>query len=285
MDQIIIDYLLQKDLPTVSIWCLVYNHEHYLRKCLDGFVKQITTFPVEAIVHDDASTDNSASIIMEYASKYPHIIKPIIETENQSSKKDGSLDLLFKKTMRGKYIAICEGDDYWTDPYKLQKQVDYLENNSSVNIATHNAIRAFSDGKEEPFNKDVKSQVYSLKQCLYKGWFTPTASFLFRNNFELSPLWNKNGSNGDMAFLYSNLMRGDLYYSNEVMSVYNYGTPYSMTKKTPRAQLYAKKRGTLKTINQLSNKKYLILTLPSIISLYIKQFIWSLLSGLKFVRK
>lgn len=114
--------------PLVTIRCLVYNHEPYLRQCLDGFVMQKTNFPFEAIVHDDASTDRSAEIIREYAEKYPDIIKPIFETENQYSKKDGSLRRIMDKHMRGKYIAMCEGDDYWIDPLKLQKQVDFLEN-------------------------------------------------------------------------------------------------------------------------------------------------------------
>ena len=113
----------------VTIRCLVYNHEPFLRQCLDGFVMQKTNFRFEAIVHDDASTDGSADIIREYASKFPDIIKPIIETENQYSKKDGSLTRIMNEHSRGKYIASCEGDDCWIDPYKLQKQVDILENN------------------------------------------------------------------------------------------------------------------------------------------------------------
>lgn len=111
----------------VTIRCLTYNHEPYIRQCLEGFVMQKTNFRFEAIVHDDASTDGTAAIIREYAEKYPDIIKPIFETENQYSKKDGSLSRIMNSHMKGKYIAMCEGDDYWTDPLKLQKQVDFLE--------------------------------------------------------------------------------------------------------------------------------------------------------------
>lgn len=111
----------------VSIQCLVYNHEPYLRQCLDGFVMQKTNFKFEAIVHDDVSTDGSAAIIREYAEKYPDIIKPIFEKENQYSKHDGSLDRIMYEACRGKYIALCEGDDYWIDPLKLQKQVDFMD--------------------------------------------------------------------------------------------------------------------------------------------------------------
>lgn len=118
----------------VSIKCTVYNHEPFLRQCLDGFVMQKTNFRFEAIVHDDASTDGSAAIIKEYAEKYPDLIKPIYETENQYSKKDGSLRKIMDAACRGKYIAICEGDDYWIDPLKLQKQVDFLEENPDYGL-------------------------------------------------------------------------------------------------------------------------------------------------------
>lgn len=130
--------------PLVSIKCLVYNHEPYLRQCLDGFVMQKTNFPFEAIVHDDASTDGSADIIREYAEKYPDIIKPIYETENQYSKGDGSLTRIIDSAMHpeSKYVALCEGDDYWTDPDKLQLQVDVMEKNPDVGLV-HTTARAY----------------------------------------------------------------------------------------------------------------------------------------------
>ena len=130
--------------PLVSIRCLVYNHEPYLRQCLDGFVMQQTDFPFEAIVHDDASTDGSAAIIREYAEKYPHIIKPVYETENQYSKHDGSLARVMDAAMHpnSKYVALCEGDDYWTDPHKLQMQVDIMEGDSEVGLV-HTLAKVF----------------------------------------------------------------------------------------------------------------------------------------------
>lgn len=104
----------------VSIQCTAYNHEPYIRQCLEGFVMQKTNFRFEAIVHDDASIDGTADIIREYAEKYPDIIKPIYETENQYSKHDGSLRQIMDEACIGKYIAACKGDDYWTDPLKYK---------------------------------------------------------------------------------------------------------------------------------------------------------------------
>lgn len=124
----------------VAIRCLVYNHEPYLRECLDGFIKQQTNFKFVAIVHDDASTDKSADIIREYEEKYPDIIKPIYETENQYSKQNGSLGQIVNTAIKAtgaKYTALCEGDDYWTDPLKLQKQVDFLESNPEYSFCCH----------------------------------------------------------------------------------------------------------------------------------------------------
>jgi glycosyltransferase involved in cell wall biosynthesis len=118
--------------PLVVIRCIAYNNEPYIRDCLNGFLMQKTKFPFVAVVHDDASTDKTADIIREYAEKYPDIIKPIYETENQYSKHDGSLGWIMDAAVGmydPKYIAFCEGDDYWVDSKKLQRQVSFMENN------------------------------------------------------------------------------------------------------------------------------------------------------------
>lgn len=131
----------------VSIKCLVYNHAPYLRQCLDGFVMQKTNFKFEAVVHDDCSTDGSQEIIKEYAAKYPDIIKPIYETENQYSKHDGSLRRIVDAHLNGKYIAFCEGDDYWTDPNKLQMQVDYMEAHPNCGLTYSNVFTVDANSK------------------------------------------------------------------------------------------------------------------------------------------
>lgn len=119
----------------VSVMCTAYNHEKYIRKCLEGFIMQKAMFDFEVIVHDDASTDKTAEIIREYEKKYPKIIKAVYQTENQYSKgiKIGATWML--PHAQGKYIALCEGDDFWEDPYKLQKQVDEMENHPECLMA------------------------------------------------------------------------------------------------------------------------------------------------------
>ena len=113
------------EIPLVSICCVTYNHENYLRQCLEGFMMQKTNFFYEILVHEDASKDNTAKILREFEAHYPDRFRCVFQTENQFYKQNVLINILFKMA-RGKYIALCEGDDYWTDPYKLQKQVDFL---------------------------------------------------------------------------------------------------------------------------------------------------------------
>ncbi|MDY0222509.1 MAG: glycosyltransferase [Desulfobacterium sp.] len=112
--------------PLVSVCCITYNHEPYIEDTLEGFLIQETDFPFEILIHDDASTDKTADIIREYETAYPNLIKPIYQIENQYSKGNRP-GLINTKRAKGKYIALCEGDDYWIDPHKMQKQVDFLE--------------------------------------------------------------------------------------------------------------------------------------------------------------
>ena len=115
------------DTPLVSIWTLAYLHAPFIRQCLEGILMQKTTFSFELIIHDDASTDETADIIREYETRYPDVIKAIYQSENQFTKGGGVISKFVLPKTQGKYIAMCEGDDYWTDPLKLQKQVDFLE--------------------------------------------------------------------------------------------------------------------------------------------------------------
>lgn len=129
----------EETIPVVSIYSLAYNHENFIKECLEGFLMQETTFPVEILIHDDASTDNTANIIREYEARYPHLIKPIYQTENQYSKGTSDFSKRNLERAKGQYLAICEGDDYWTDPSKLQQQVDFLDHNPDYVICYHDA--------------------------------------------------------------------------------------------------------------------------------------------------
>ena len=122
----------------VSVFCPTYNHSDYIEQCLNSIVNQKTNFQFEVFVQDDASTDNSQEIIKRIAEKHSCII-PLLHKENIYSKGRNLNEYVFKNA-RGKYIAICEGDDYWTDLYKLQKQVDFLESNKDYSLCFHKVM-------------------------------------------------------------------------------------------------------------------------------------------------
>jgi len=130
----------------VSILCMAYNHGKYIRQTLESMVSQKTDFPFEILINDDASTDNTAEIIREYSEKYPDIVKPIFQKENQYSKGINIQNTFNIPRAQGKYLAYCEGDDYWTDEYKLQKQVDFMKKHPDCTLCIHNAVRVDTNG-------------------------------------------------------------------------------------------------------------------------------------------
>lgn len=218
----------------VTIRCTVFNHERYLRECLEGFVMQKTNFRFEAIVHDDASTDGSAAIIKEYAEKYPEIIKPIYETENQYSKHDGSLGRIMREHTHGKYVAFCEGDDYWTDPLKLQKQVDALENNPECKICF--GITETMSCEGVPTGHFLPSSIshignfitmedFCREQFTHGQWFGHTSTFCYlrtvdEKRAELAKTVFKDFPYGDILVILTGLLNGKGYFIHDVMSRY-----------------------------------------------------------------
>lgn len=171
------------DRPLVSIECLTYNQEPYIAQTLDGFLMQKTDFPFEVIVHDDASTDRTVDIIREYEKKFPEIIKPIYESENQYSKHDDSLNRIVTAAIRGKYIAMCEGDDYWIDEDKLQMQVDFLEKNPEYGLC-YTKCRQFIQKNQKFSKKTFGSYVKDFDDLLKNGNRIPTLTAVCRKSLE-----------------------------------------------------------------------------------------------------
>ena len=175
----------------VSIVCITYNHAAFIRDCLNGFVMQKTDFPFEILINDDASTDKTAEIIREYEKKYPHLFRCIYQTENQWGKKNAWNDILFPM-VRGKYVALCEGDDYWTDPLKLQKQFDFLEKNPDVSVCFHPVLEHWEDHScPDSVFPSPKKRFYKTELTvtdLLKHNFIQTNSVVYRWRFHNDPL-------------------------------------------------------------------------------------------------
>ena len=228
----------------VTIRCITYNHEPYIRQCLEGFVMQKTNFHFEAIVHDDASTDGTAIVIKEYAEKYPDIIKPIFETENQYSKYGGfgALTKIMDEHTYGKYVAFCEGDDYWIDPLKLQKQVDFMENHPDFSMCFHRAkILKEIDVEVGLKCEDIEYQEYFPDEFVEK-WKVPTASIMARKEYlDVKNVGTERILNEDSVIILNCAKIGRIWGMNDTMSVYrvqNSGVTYDEHLKRERCMKY-----------------------------------------------
>lgn len=173
---------MSNDEIMVSICCLTYNHEKFIRQALDGFLMQQTYFPFEIVIHDDASTDNTANIIREYETKHPNLFNVLYQSTNQKSIYKSGMNPRFNyPRTKGKYIALCEGDDYWTDPYKLQKQVDFLEANPEY-VGCYNGCKHVNE-----FDEVIKATRYetynspTAEQMLIAQGAMITHTVMFRN--------------------------------------------------------------------------------------------------------
>lgn len=219
----------------VSIYCLAYNHESYIRETLEGFINQRTKYGFKVIVHDDASTDNTANIIKEYCNNYPDLFEPIFQTENQFSKNVDVINAFILPRLVGDYVAICEGDDYWCDSNKLEKQISFLENNDAYSACVHNSV--FLDMKKNtsrPFNRNVnREKDLELTDVIdgVNGVFH-TSSVIYRrsilnNNYRFVDFMK---SVGDYPKAILMALNGKIKYFPEQMSVYRFAsTPTSWT--------------------------------------------------------
>lgn len=219
----------------VSILCLAFNHEKYIRDAIEGFLIQKTTFPIEIIINEDCSTDKTAEIIKEYELRYPNVIKVIYHKKNVYSQGININAEYLLPLASGKYVALCDGDDYWTDPYKLQKQYEAMENNLSCQMCLHK-VRESSSLKEKINNlpipaNELKTGKYSSKQFLgFVGegnffnevcyFFRKDAYLFYQNHYpKFAQAFMKNKSDDVPMILYFGQL-GDVYYLNEEMAVY-----------------------------------------------------------------
>jgi len=223
-----------KEQPLVSVICLAYNHEKFIRKCLDGFVMQKTDFAFEVIVHEDASTDKTADIVREYQEKYPEIIKPIFQSENQYSK--GHLGNMAEKicsNITGKYTAYCDGDDYWTDEYKLQIQADFLESHPEFSMCSggyyrNNIIDSKLNEQSVFVSENPVGLVYDYKTAIGL-WcrYTYPLTIMYRTNIFLDycKSFSKNfKSSVDIHLVYFALQHGNGYYFSRQLASYTVHT-------------------------------------------------------------
>jgi len=210
--------MADKENILVSICCTTYNHENYIRQCLDGFVMQKTNFSFEILVHEDASTDNTSKIVKEYETHYPDLFRCVYQTENQFLKQNTLVNILFRMA-RGKYIAMCEGDDYWTDPLKLQKQVDFLEANQDFAICFHKVEILNTLSNKTIISNKIQKSITTVKD-LALGNYIYTASNVHRNRQKEIPKWFFECPVGDYPLHLLNAQYGKIKFMEDIMAVY-----------------------------------------------------------------
>jgi glycosyltransferase involved in cell wall biosynthesis len=237
---------------------ITYNHENFIKDAIEGILMQKTSFPIELIIGEDCSTDNTRKIVKDYEEKYPEII-----FAQYSEKNLGMINnfLNVLQAARGKYIALCEGDDYWTDPLKLQKQVDFLEWNKEYSGCAHACeIRYIEEDRRKIIRFNGKSDI-DLGYYLTNNIFLTTGSLIFKRSIiENYPKWAQGLFAGDFVLKYLILLDGKMKYFDDVMSVYNKGVSGSWSKQ-PITQKRIDKEYfdnllALQKINELSDYKY-----------------------------
>ena len=239
----------------VSICCITYNQIEYIRDALEGFVSQKTSFSYEVLIHDDASTDGTADVIREYAKRYPHMIKPILQTENQYSRGLTNVSGTYNfPRAQGRYIAMCEGDDYWTDETKLQQQVEFLEAHPDCSLVFHSAKvdvqgRAVTEHSMRPYEGDKR---ISSEEIIDKTSGYPTASLMFRTEMvkDLPDFYN-NAPIADIPLQLLAAARGWAYYIDKSMCVYRLGGAASWTTLMKQGNYEEKQRRYAEAMAQM----------------------------------
>ena len=218
----------------VTVLCITYNHGRYIRDALNGFIKQKTQFKYEVIVHDDASTDNTKDIILEFANKYPDIIKPIIQESNQYSKGIRILQKYLWNQIKGEYVAVCEGDDFWISEDKLQRQVDFLDNNHEYVACVHNTLCHNMDTDKDHYMYGKKDHDISIEDAISAGGASyHTSSLMCKSEIYTNrPDWTSMIPGvGDYPVAIHITLSGKVRYIGDVFSYYRLGVPESWTKR------------------------------------------------------
>ena len=214
----------------VSVCCITYNQEKYIEQAINSFLSQKTNFDFEIIIHDDASTDGTINILKKYQKKYPDKIILMLEKENQYSKCANSVLVKVLDKAKGKYIALCDGDDFWCDDNKLQKQVDYMDLHKNISLCSHNTEIINENNEKIDLINSYLEGIVTIENFLSNNSSMHTSSMLFRKKDVLKlPNYYYEATVGDLPLKLHLLSKGNCYHFNNVMSCYRTNAIKSMS--------------------------------------------------------
>lgn len=270
----------------VSVICNAFNHGKYIRDALEGFVSQRTTFAYEVLVHDDASTDDTAQIIREFENRYPKLIKPIYQSENQYSQHISVSNTYQYPRAAGRYYALCEGDDYWTDPYKLQKQFDLMEAHPEVDLcACGYSVLDMNTGEIKVIpSLSAQISIIPARDVIRNGGgFFATASLFFRAELQKNIPEFRKLLNFDYTLQIHGALRGGVLFVPDNMCVYRTHVNASWTDRMCSNREYnlafkQRMQRTYRQLNRDTHGKYRSV----LYHLRIKNFLWIVIQKLGF---
>jgi glycosyltransferase involved in cell wall biosynthesis len=218
------------DKPLVSVYTLTYNHEKFIADAIEGVIAQRCSFPIELIIGEDCSSDGTRDIVLDYQRRYPHLIRVLTAEQNVGAKANAAR---CQTATRGEFVAICEGDDYWTDASKLTRQVELMHKRPNVVLTCHaaNIVDAISGSKLRVHRSASKSRLLSNPEIILgDGHLVPTCSILVRKEMVVErPSWWKDAPVGDYPMVLRAIQLGDVAYQDRVMSTYRLNVPGSWT--------------------------------------------------------
>jgi GT2 family glycosyltransferase len=239
----------------VSVLMATYNHEKYITQAIESVLIQQTGFPIELLVGEDCSTDNTRKIIESFANRYPSIVRPVFREKNIGAALNFAN---LYELSSGEYLAELEGDDYWTDPLKLRKQVAFLEQNQDFSMCFHNAIVYYQDGSKSshpwvtPGNRNHRR--YTLADIL-PGNFIQSCSVVYRKTLPKIPEWLNSVPMGDWPLHILHAEIGDMGYLDELMSVYRINSESSWMSASKAERIKRSIKAT-EMIDDALNEKY-----------------------------
>lgn len=237
-----------------SVCCITYNHEKYIAQALDGFFLQQTDFDFEIVIADDASRDGTRSIIESYMQRYPGRINYIRNEPNMGVMPNFTQAL---KACRGEYVAICEGDDYWTDPNKLQIQSDLLDSKPGISFCFHKA-EVYNETEKRVVrvtNENQQQTEFTTSDLIEKGWFIMTASIMFRNSAFNIPEWFSSLKYGDHPLQLLCSLNGNARFIDRTMSVYRVHNT-GITNNFSMVNGYLHTMHVLDLVNRMAGNKF-----------------------------